>query len=249
MPEATSKPWASQIGPLSARSTNEGEAMEKLEDAVAQYVTSVHGMRRGVNRAEKTLGRLHRETLTMKAVLAEKYTELGRIDEAIALYEEVVSGRMQILDPQRDGLARADLKDPTPSSSLLQVNRARQHLAKLYLLVGRSRDAIPLLELALQFFHNCDKPNVDVDMPNAAEGVRRLLITAYNNEGRKRDTLPLYEQTIAYFENVCGPDENVFAPEYLYLQITRSTYLVVQATLRVQQETASLAATSEPRTF
>ena len=85
-----------------------------------------------VTRAGDTLGPDHPSTLTSRNNLAYAYQAAGRLDEAIALYEQTLEDRTRILGPHH----------PDTLTS-------RNNLAYTYQAAGRLDEAIPLYEQTL----------------------------------------------------------------------------------------------------
>jgi tetratricopeptide (TPR) repeat protein len=79
---------------------------------------------------------------TSRANLANAYEAVGRIDEAIALFERNLADLERILDPDH------------PEAGLARIN-----LADAYLDAGRAADAIPLLERTLADLVRIAGPN------------------------------------------------------------------------------------------
>ena len=77
-----------------------------------------------VTRAGDTLGPDHPSTLASRNNLASAYQDAGRLDEAIALYEQNLNDRTRILGPHHP-----------------DTLTTRNNLANAYLAAGRSEDA------------------------------------------------------------------------------------------------------------
>ena len=136
-----------------------------------------------VTRAGDTLGPDHPSTLTSRNNLAYAYQDVGRLDEAIALYEQTLEDRTRILGPHH----------PNTLTS-------RNNLANAYQDAGRLDEAIPLHEQTLKDSTRILGPS----HPNTLTS-RHNLANAYRDAGRLDEAIPLHEQTLKDFENLLGP--------------------------------------------
>ena len=119
------------------------------------------------------LGPDHPDTLTSRNNLAGAYREAGRLGQAIALYEQVLTDRIRVLDE--------DHPDTLTS---------RNDLAGAYREAGRLGQAIALYEQVLT-----DRVRVlGEDHPNTLTS-RHNLAYAYREAGRLDEAIQLFEQT------------------------------------------------------
>ena len=179
-----------------------------------------------VTRAGDTLGPDHPSTLTSRSNLAYAYQDVGRLDDAITLYEQTLEDRTRILGPHhpdtlisRSNLASAyqdagrldeaitlyeqtledfeNLLGPNHPSTLI----SRSNLANAYRAAGRLNEAITLLGQTLEDFENRLGPNHPSTLTS-----RNNLAYAYQDAGRLNEAITLYEQTLEDFENRLGPN-------------------------------------------
>ena len=137
-----------------------------------------------VTRAGDTLGPDHPSTLASRNNLAGAYRDAGRLDEAIALYEQILEDRTRILGPHH----------PNTLTS-------RNNLAGAYRDAGRLDDAIPLYEQILEDSTRILGP----DHPDTLIS-RNNLASAYQDAGRLNDAIALYEQNLKDRTRILGPD-------------------------------------------
>ena len=137
-----------------------------------------------VTRAGDTLGPDHPSTLASRNNLAGAYRDAGRLDEAIALYEQILEDRTRILGPHH----------PSTLTS-------RNNLAYAYQDAGRLNDAITLYEQNLKDLEGLLGP----DHPDTLTS-RHNLAYAYQDAGRLNDAITLYEQNLKDLEGLLGPD-------------------------------------------
>ena len=137
-----------------------------------------------VTRAGDTLGPDHPSTLASRNNLAGAYRDAGRLDEAIALYEQILEDRTRILGPHH----------PNTLTS-------RNNLAGAYRDAGRLDDAIPLYEQILEDSTRILGP----DHPDTLIS-RNNLASAYQDAGRLDDAIALFEQTLQDSTRVLGPE-------------------------------------------
>ena len=124
-----------------------------------------------VTRAGDTLGPDHPSTLASRNNLATAYQAAGRLDEAIALYEQNLEDRTRILGPHR----------PDTLTS-------RNNLAGAYLDAGRLQDAIALYEQNLEDRTHILGPHHPDTLTS-----RNNLAEAYRAAGRFEDADKLFE--------------------------------------------------------
>ena len=137
-----------------------------------------------VTRAGDTLGPDHPSTLASRNNLAGAYRDAGRLDEAIALYEQILEDRTRILGPHH----------PSTLTS-------RNNLAYAYQDAGRLNDAITLYEQNLKDLEGLLGP----DHPHTLQA-RNNLASAYQDAGRLNDAIALYEQNLKDRTRILGPD-------------------------------------------
>ena len=178
-----------------------------------------------VTLAGDTLGPDHPSTLTSRNNLAGAYQDAGRLDEAIALYEQTLEDRTRILGPHhpntltsRNNLAGAyqdagrldeaialyeqTLEDRTRILGPHHPNTltSRNNLAGAYQDAGRLDEAIALYEQTL-------KDSTRILGPHHPDTLtsRHNLATAYQTAGRLDEAITLHEQNLKDFENLLGP--------------------------------------------
>ena len=136
-----------------------------------------------VTRAGDTLGPDHPSTLASRNNLADAYRDAGRLDEAIALYEQILEDRTRILGPHH----------PSTLTS-------RHNLAYAYQDAGRLNEAITLHEQNLKDLEGLLGP----DHPHTLQA-RNNLASAYRAAGRLDEAITLYEQTLTDRTRILGP--------------------------------------------
>ena len=138
-----------------------------------------------VTRAGDTLGPDHPSTLASRNNLAYAYRDAGRLDEAIALYEQTLEDSTRILGPHH----------PDTLTS-------RNNLAYAYRDAGRLDEAIALYEQILE-----DSIRVlGLDHPRTLTS-RFDLAGAYRASGRLEEAIALYEQVFSGRSRVLVPDD------------------------------------------
>ena len=179
-----------------------------------------------VTRAGDTLGPDHPSTLASRNNLAGAYRDAGRLDEAIALFEQTLEDSTHILGPHhphtlitRSNLAgayqdagrldkaielhqqtlkdRARILGPSHPHTLA----SRNNLANAYQDAGRLDKAIALYERTLEDHTRVLGP----DHPDTLLS-RNNLAYAYRDAGRLDDAIALYERTLKDLTRVLGPD-------------------------------------------
>ena len=123
-----------------------------------------------VTRAGDTLGPDHPSTLASRNNLAGAYRDAGRLDEAIALYEQILEDRTRILGPEH------------PDTLL-----SRNNLAYTYQDAGRLDEAIALYEQTLEDRTRILGPH----HPNTLTS-RNNLASAYLAVGRSEEARKLF---------------------------------------------------------
>ena len=136
-----------------------------------------------VTRAGDTLGPDHPSTLTARNDLAGAYQDTGRLNEAIALYEQTLEDRTRILGPHHP-----------------DTLTARNDLANAYQAAGRLHDAIPLHEQNLK-----DRTRILGPHHPDTLTARNNLANAYQDAGRLHDAIPQYEQNLKDSTRILGP--------------------------------------------
>ena len=136
-----------------------------------------------VTRAGDTLGPDHPSTLASRNNLAGAYRDAGRLDEAIALYEQTLEDRSRLLRPDH------------PHTLI-----TRSNLAGAYQDAGRLDDAIALFEQTLENRSRLLGP----DHPDTL-ATRNNLTNAYQDTGRLDEAIELFEQNLADSTRILGP--------------------------------------------
>ena len=179
-----------------------------------------------VTRAGDTLGPDHPSTLTSRNSLAGAYRDAGRLEEAIALFEQTLEDRTRTLGPHhpdtltsRNSLASAyqaagrleeaitlyeqTLEDRTRTLGPHHPDTltSRNNLAGAYRDAGRLEEAIALFEQTLEDRTRTLGPH----HPNTLAS-RNNLASAYQPAGRLDEAIPLYEQTLEDHTHILGPD-------------------------------------------
>ena len=130
------------------------------------------------------LGPDHPDTLTSRNNLAGAYESAGRLNEAITLYEQVLTDRIRVLGE--------DHPDTLTS---------RNNLAGAYRAAGRLTEAITLYEQVLH-----DRIRVlSEDHPDTLTS-RNNLAYAYESAGRLTEAITLYEQVLTDRIRILGED-------------------------------------------
>ena len=137
-----------------------------------------------VTRAGDTLGPDHPSTLASRNNLAYAYRDAGRLDEAIALYEQTLEDHTRILGPHH----------PDTLTS-------RNNLAYAYQAAGRLDEAIALYEQTLEDHTRILGPHHPDTLTS-----RNNLAYAYQAAGRLDEAIALYEQTLEDRTRILGPD-------------------------------------------
>ena len=200
---------------------------ETLHDATSLGMSQLAlGLADSVTQACEALGPDHPDTLASRNSLAGSYRDAGRLDKAIALYEQVFSGRSRVLgsDHRSTLTARDDLADTYWEAGRLDeaitlkkqiladamrimgpdspgASAARNNLAATYRDAGRLSEAIPLFE------QNLDEVSraLGLDHPETLAS-RHSLAGAYRDTGRLDEAIRLFEQNLTDFIRILGPD-------------------------------------------
>ena len=137
-----------------------------------------------VDALERLLGPDHPDTLASRHNLAGAYREAGRLTEAIALYEQVLTDCVRILGEDH------------PDTLI-----SRHNLAGAYQKAGRLTEAIALYEQVLT-----DHTRVlGQDHPHTLTS-RHNLAYAYQEAGRLEEAIALFEQVLTDRTRVLGQD-------------------------------------------
>ena len=141
-------------------------------------------LRGAVSVVEEILGAEHPDSLASRHGLAGVYWAVGRLGEAIPLYEQVLADRVRILG--------ADHPDTLTS---------RNNLAGAYYSAGRLGEAIPLYEQVL-----ADRVRVLGEGHPDTLTSRGNLAGAYESAGRLGEAILLFEEVAADCARVLGED-------------------------------------------
>ena len=177
-----------------------------------------------VTRACDALGPHHPDTLTSRNSLAGSYRDAGRLDKAIALYEQILEDSIRVLglDHPRTLTSRFDLAGAYRASGRLEeaitlyeqvfsgrsrvlgpdhrsTLTARDHLADTYWEAGRFDEAITLKKQIL-----ADATRImGADSPGAS-AARNNLAATYRDAGRLDEAIPLYQENLDDVSRVLG---------------------------------------------
>ncbi|WP_314177319.1 tetratricopeptide repeat protein [Actinomyces oris] len=200
---------------------------ETLHDATSLGMSQLAlGLTDSVTRACETLGPHHPDTLASRNNLAGTYRDAGRLDKAIALYEQILEDSIRILglDHPRTLTSRLNLAGAYQAAGRLdeaiplyeQVFSGRSrvlgpdhrstltacdHLADTYWEAGRFDEAIPLKKQILADAMRIMGP----DSPGASTA-RLNLAATYRDAGRLNEAIPLYKENLEEFTRLAGPD-------------------------------------------
>jgi tetratricopeptide (TPR) repeat protein len=133
---------------------------------------------------ERLLGVGHPDTLSACSSLAAAYADVGRVAEAIPLFERTLTERERLLGPD----------DPDTILS-------RNDLAHAYREAGRVADAVPLVEQTLA----ARERQFGADHPSTLTS-RNNLASAYRATGRPAEAIPLFEKNVATCERLFGAE-------------------------------------------
>ena len=200
---------------------------ETLHDATSLGMSQLTlGLADSVTQACEALGPDHPDTLTSRNSLAGAYRDAGRLDKAIALYEQTLEDSVRVLGTDhpdaltaRNNLAsayrdagrleeaitlyeqvfsgRSRVLGPDDRSTLT----ARDDLTDTYWEAGRFDEAITLKKQILADAMRIMGP----DSPGAS-AARLKLADAYRDAGRLDDAIPLYKENLEEFTRLAGPD-------------------------------------------
>ena len=181
-------------------------------------------LQHGVEIIQSLMGSAHSDVLALQNNLATTYEKAGRLNEAITLFEQVLSDRIRILGDKhpdtlasRNNLAYAyqsigcfteaisQLQQVLADSTGLlgedhpQTLTARNNLAYAYVSAGNSTIATPIFEQILADSIR----TLGEDHPHTLTS-RNNLAYAYQEEGRLTEAIDLYEQVSANSIRVLG---------------------------------------------
>ena len=210
---------------------SEPQVSSKLAETL-EYATSLGmsqlalGLTDSVTRACDVLGPHHPDTLTSRNSLAGSYRDAGRLDKAIALYEQILEDSIRVLglDHPRTLTSRFDLAGAYRASGRLEeaitlyeqvfsgrsrvlgpdhrsTLTARDHLADTYWEAGRLDEAITLKKQIL-----ADAMRImGADSPGAS-AARNNLAATYRDAGRLDEAITLFERNLTDFTRLAGPN-------------------------------------------
>ncbi|OLO46180.1 tetratricopeptide repeat protein, partial [Actinomyces oris] len=200
---------------------------ETLHDATSLGMSQLAlGLTESVTQACDALGPHHPDTLASRNSLAGTYWASGRLDKAIALYEQILEDSIRILGTDhpstltsRLNLAgayqaagrldeaitlyeqvfsgRSRVLGPDHRSTLM----SRDELADAYLEAGRFDEAITLKRQILADAMRIMGP----DSPGAS-AARLNLAATYRDAGRLNEAITLYKQNLDDVARIMGPD-------------------------------------------
>ena len=210
---------------------SEPQVSSKLAETL-HYATSLGmsqlalGLTDSVTRACDVLGPHHPDTLTSRNSLAGSYRDAGRLDKAIALYEQILEDSIRVLglDHPRTLTSRFDLAGAYRASGRLEeaialyeqvfsgrsrvlvpddrsTLTARDHLADTYWEAGRLDEAITLKKQILADATRIMGP----DSPGTS-AARLNLAATYRDAGRLDEAVDVYEQILDDVARTLGLD-------------------------------------------
>ena len=200
---------------------------ETLHDATSLGMSQLAlGLADSVTQACEALGPDHPDTLASRNSLAGSYRDAGRLDKAIALYEQILEDSIRVLglDHPRTLTSRFDLAGAYRASGRLEeaialyeqvfsgrsrvlgsdhrsTLTARDHLADTYWEAGRLDEAITLKKQILADAMRIMGP----DSPGAS-AARNNLAATYRDAGRLSEAIPLFEQNLDEVSRALGLD-------------------------------------------
>ena len=210
---------------------SEPQVSSKLAETL-HYATSLGmsqlalGLTDSVTQACEALGPDHPDTLASRNSLAGAYRASGRLDKAIALYEQILEDSIRILGPDHPSTltSRFNLAGTYRASGRLDeaitlyqqvfsgrsrilgpdhrgALTARDDLAATYWEAGRIDEAITLKEQIL-----ADALRImGADSPGASTA-RLKLAGAYRDAGRIDEAVNMHQQNLADSTRLAGPD-------------------------------------------
>ena len=157
---------------------------ETLHDATSLGMSQLAlGLTDSVTQACDALGPRHPDTLTSRNSLAGSYRASGRLDEAIALFEQTLEDSTHTLGPHHP-----------------DTLTTRNSLASAYQDAGRLNDAIALHKQNLE-----DRARILGPDHRDTLASRHNLASAYQDAGRLDEAITLYEQTLEDSTRILGP--------------------------------------------
>ena len=158
---------------------------ETLHDATSLGMSQLAlGLADSVTRACDVLGPDHPDTLTSRNSLAGSYRDAGRLDKAIALYEQNLEDSIRILGTDHPGSLTS-----------------RLNLAGAYQAAGRLDEAITLYEQVFSGRSRVLGPDHRSTLMSRDE-----LAGAYREAGRFDEAITLKKQILADAMRIMGPD-------------------------------------------
>ena len=158
---------------------------ETLHDATSLGMSQLAlGLTDSVTRACDVLGTHHPDTLASRNNLAGTYRDAGRLDKAIALYEQTLEDSIRGLGTDH------------PSTLTSRLN-----LAGAYQAAGRLHEAIPLYEQVFSGRSRVLGPDHRSTLMSRDE-----LAGAYREAGRFDEAITLKKQILADAMRIMGPD-------------------------------------------
>ena len=200
---------------------------ETLHDATSLGMSQLAlGLTDSVTQACDALGPHHPDTLASRNSLAGSYRDAGRLDKAIALYEQILEDSIRVLglDHPRTLTSRFDLAGAYRAAGRLEeaitlyeqvfsgrsrvlgpdhrsTLTARDHLADTYWEAGRLDEAITLKKQILADAMRIMGP----DSPGAS-AARNNLAATYRDAGRLSEAITLYIQNLDDVARALGLD-------------------------------------------
>ena len=184
------------------------------------------GLADSVTQACEALGPHHPDTLDSRNNLAGSYRDAGRLDKAIALYEQILEDSIRVLglDHPRTLTSRFDLAGAYRASGRLEeaialyeqvfsgrshilvpddrsTLTARDHLADTYWEAGRLDEAITLKKQIL-----ADAMRIMGPDSSGASAARLNLAATYRDAGRLDEAVDVYEQILDDVARTLGLD-------------------------------------------
>ena len=200
---------------------------ETLHDATSLGMSQLAlGLTDSVTQACDVLGPDHPNTLASRNELARTYRDAGRLDKAIALYEQNLEDSIRMLGPDHPSAltSRLNLASAYQAAGRLDeaitlyeqvfsgrsrvlgpdhrsTLTARDELAGAYREAGRFDEAITLKKQILADAMRIMGP----DSPGAS-AARNNLAATYRDAGRLDEAIPLFEQNLADVARTLGLD-------------------------------------------
>ena len=160
---------------------------ETLHDATSLGMSQLAlGLTDSVTQACDVLGPDHPDTLTSRNSLAGSYRDAGRLDKAIALYEQTLGDSVRVLGTDHPGTLTS-----------------RFNLAGAYRASGRLEEAITLYEQVFSGRSRVLGPDHRSTLMS-----RNELAGAYREAGRFDEAITLKKQILADAMRIMGPDSS-----------------------------------------